>query len=315
MQPLWLPASQKASFIPAEATSMWPVVVDILAAQGIDISAIPAPAASSVGTVLRILNLTTGEFDLISHTSIQDIEPMESTRTTTYEIGYKGVIGERFLVAADIYYSRIKNIIGDERVVTPNVFLDPETLGTYLSNPLFGMPAAQIDSLTAAIAGIPVGTVTPDNALDPADLMMTFRNFGDIDLTGFDLSLTYYFNSSWNITGNYSFVSKDFFKNVDGVADIALNAPKNKFGGAVSYINRGAGFDAQIRVRNVGAFPLNTGVYIGNIDNYTVVDFKGGYDLPFARLCSCYQWRTLKIQVKSARQLTCHHFRDLQGVA
>ena len=144
------------------------------------------------------------------------------------------------------------------------------------------MPAAQVAALTAAIAGIPVGTVTPDNALDPADLMMTFRNFGDIDLTGFDLSLTYYFNSSWNITGNYSFVSKDFVENVDGIADIALNAPKNKFGGALSYINRGAGFDTQIRVRNVGAFPVNTGVYIGNIENYTVVDFKGGYDLPFA---------------------------------
>lgn len=97
------------------------------------------------------------------------------------------------------------------------------------------MPTAQVAALTAAIAGIPVGTVTPDTALDPADLMMTFRNFGDIDLTGFDLSLTYYFNSSWNITGNYSFVSKDFFENVDGIADIALNAPKNKFGGTLNY--------------------------------------------------------------------------------
>ncbi len=282
MQPLWLPASQKASFIPAEATSMWPVIVGILAAQGIDISAIPAPPASSVGTVLQILNPTTGGFDLISHTSIQDINRIESTTTNTFEFGYKGVIGKRFLVAADIYYSQIKNFIGDERVVTPNVFLDPATLRAYLSNPLFGMPAAQVATLTAAIAGIPVGTVTPDNALDPADLMLTFRNFGDIDLIGLDLSFTYYFNSSWNINGNYSFVSKDFFENVDGIADIALNAPKNKFGGALNYINRGAGFDAQIRVRDVGAFPVSTGVFIGNIENYTVVDFKGGYDLPFA---------------------------------
>lgn len=47
-------------------------------------------------------------------------------------------------------------------------------------------------------------------------------------------------------------------------------------------INHRAGFDAQIRVRNIGAFPGNTGVYIGNIENYTVVDFNGGYDLPFA---------------------------------
>jgi len=113
-------------------------------------------------------------------------------------------------------------------------------------------------------------------------LTLTFRNFGDIDLTGSDLSLTYYFNSSWNITGNYSFVSKDVFKNVDGIADIALNASKINSAALLNYINRGAGFDGQIRVRNIGAFPINTSVYIGNIENYTVVDFKGGYDLPFA---------------------------------
>ncbi|MFQ5530864.1 MAG: TonB-dependent receptor domain-containing protein, partial [Gemmatimonadota bacterium] len=51
------------TLLAAEATSMWPVIVGALAAQGVDISGLPAPTAADVATVFGALNFTSGAFD------------------------------------------------------------------------------------------------------------------------------------------------------------------------------------------------------------------------------------------------------------
>ena len=89
--------------------------------------------------------------------------------------------------------------------------------------------------VTAAIARIPVGTVTPDGAEDPADLFLTYRNFGDVDLTGFDVAVSWFALHDWTVGANYSYASKDFFEDASGVSDIALNAPKHKVGANVQW--------------------------------------------------------------------------------
>ena len=87
--------------------------------------------------------------------------------------------------------------------------------------------------------------------------MLTYRNYGDISLNGLDLNLlTYYLSPSWNFGANYSFVSKDLFENVDGLGDIALNAPKNKFGASVQYLNANLGLGVGLRTRFVAGFPV-----------------------------------------------------------
>jgi iron complex outermembrane receptor protein len=75
-------------------------------------------------------------------------------------------------------------------------------------------------------------------------------------------------------------VSKDFFpKNAAQLYDIALNAPKHKIGLSVQCGSLSNGLDAQLRGRYVEGFPVNSGVYIGAVQTYTVIDFDGGYDL------------------------------------
>ena len=88
--------------------------------------------------------------------------------------------------------------------------------------------------------------------------MLTYRNFGDIDLYGTDIGLTYYVDQNWNMSGSYSYVSKDFFN--EDPSDIALNAPKNKASATVSYFNSQDGLDLQLRYRWVDGFPVNSGV-------------------------------------------------------
>ena len=264
-----------------------------------------------VDTVLRTLNPETQQFEDVE--GVSDVDPLKPTITQTYEVGYKGILMNKLAFSADVYHTRIKNFIGPLVMETPNVFLDDKTLTaalaerltTVLSDPqnaslnqalitAFDTPnpedptqggngdGSAVDDLIRTFASIPAGTVTPEQqqAIDPTALMLTYRNYGDISLNGLDCSLTYYLNPSLSIGGTYSFVSKDLFET--DLREIALNAPANKFGANVQYINTNLGLGAGVRMNFVAGFPVNSGVYIGEVESYSTIDLNVGYDIPFA---------------------------------
>ncbi len=267
---------------------------------------------TGVRNVLRSLDPEAGDF--VDVEDVNDVNPLKPTITQTYELGYKGIVMNKLAFSADVYHSRIKDFVGPLVVETPNVFLEPTTLAASLGEQItvaladpanaglnqallaFDAPAqggngngSPVDELVALfVAGtdnngaafIPFGTVTPEQAADPNAVMLTYRNYGDISLNGFDLSLTYYLNSSLSLGANYSFVSKDLFENVDGLGDIALNAPKNKFGANVQYVNTDLGFGVGLRTRFVAGFPVRSGVYVGDIESYYTIDLNAGYQIP-----------------------------------
>ena len=281
------------TFVPIDATIYWAAAVEVTIAgaaqQGQDLTflrGLPAPMSNQVGTLLRVLNPNAPEgvspfAQVVTEQFIGNIGRITEETTNTIEVGYKGLIGEKLFAAVDVYYSKIKDFVGPLRVESPNAFFDPATLGAYLSNPAFGLPAPVVAQLTQAIASIPVGTVTPTEAADPTAILLTYRNIGDVNLGGVDLSFTYFANKNWSFSGNYSFVSKDIFKDVDRGANIALNSSKHKFGASLQYRNPDVGFDGQLRLRFVDGFPVETGVFIGEVDSYAVLDLNANYKLPF----------------------------------
>ena len=264
-----------------------------------------------VKMVLRTLNPETAEFTDVE--DVNDVDPLKPTITQTYEFGYKGILMNKLAFSADVYHTRIKDFVGPLVVETPNVFLDAASLGAFLTQHLtttlsdpqnatlnqallaFDAPAqggngngSAVDELTKLfVAGtenngpafIPFGTVTPEQASDPTAVMLTYRNYGDISLNGLDCSLTYYLNPSWSFGGNYSFVSKGLFET--DLRNIALNAPTNKFGANVQYNNINLGLAAGVRMNFVASFPVNSGVYIGEVESYSTIDVNAGYDIPF----------------------------------
>ncbi len=242
-----------------------------------------------------------------------NVKRTQSTITETYEFGYKGVIGNKLVVAADLYHTKTSDFTGPLAVETPNVFLEPQSLAAALAP---GIAAALVDPDNAQIAGavaaldnvqlpgvvegngngtavdeltalfvggaasIPFGTVSPEQAYDPTAVLLTYRNFGEVTVNGLDLSLAYYATDALMLTGNYSYVDDNFFKNVDGIANIALNAPSNKFklGGAYTFKERGVRLGGQLRYS--GSFRQDSGVYVGEIDSYAVLDVNVSYRLP-----------------------------------
>ena len=110
-------------------------------------------------------------------------------------------------------------------------------------------------------------------------------NFGDVDLWGADLAAQLLVSPELSLKGTFSWVSEECFDlNEDGDCsdgvDIALNAPTTKGSFTAHYGNAAAGFTAEGRVRFVGDFPMNSGVYVGDMEGYTVVDANLGYRLP-----------------------------------
>ena len=263
---------------------------------------------AGVKNVLRSLDPQTSSF--IDVEDVNDVDALEPTITQTYEIGYKGILLRQLAFSADVYHSRINNLIGPLFVETPNVFLDADTLaaslgqqiGASLAEPenaalaqallAFDSPTqggngngSPVDELvTLFVAGtdnngaafIPFGTVTPEQAVDPNAVMLTYRNYGDITVNGLDLSLTFFLTMNWSLGANYSFVSNDFFEEVN----IALNAPKNKFGANIQYTNPGLGLGIGLRTQYVQGFPVRSGVYVGEVESYYTVDLSAGYDIP-----------------------------------
>jgi iron complex outermembrane receptor protein len=130
------------------------------------------------------------------------------------------------------------------------------------------------------IARIPLGTVSPENVIDPTAVIVAPRNFGTIEIFGIDYSLAYHVDDDWTVEGSYSFVNKNYFENLDGVADLALNAPIHKGALSLRYFDAPSGLSAEVRTRWMGGFRMNSGVYYGNVDPYTLIDVTAGSRIP-----------------------------------
>jgi len=305
MRSPFTPASvgEPTDYIPVDATLVWSSVVDSLANLGIDLSAIPAPTNADVSTVLQRLDISDGSYDPVSG-EVTDIPSLKPTITNTLELGYRGVLGERFSLAADLYYTWKNDFISAEQVETPNAFYDLATLANYLADYL---PADQALATAAVLAQLPVGTVVPEQALDPWDIMVTYRNFGKITLWGADLDLTAFLSRHFAVRGTYSWVSRNSFEVVNSVGQpdtIPLNAPANKGSLAVMFRDDRLGLNTEVRWRAVESFPVRSGVYAGEIDGYGVWDVALGYRLP---------WRYDLLLVLSARNVFDNMHQEFAG--
>jgi iron complex outermembrane receptor protein len=251
-----------------------------------NIDNVPPPSASQF-VELRILNPSTGAFDRYNGYPA-DVKALEPTINSTIELGYKGIIADRIALSVDLYRSGYHNFVGPLQVITPNLFFKKGEMQAYLNSAFRSQGA---DSATAflfsailadTISKVPFGVITPDGVTDPSAVMLVSRNYGDITLYGVDIGAQVGITNEISLSGNLSYVDKNFFRNLDGVADLSLNAPKFKYSIATEYRNTEAGFNGELRMRHVDGFPVNSGAYIGDVKGYSVVDLNLGYELPFA---------------------------------
>jgi outer membrane receptor for ferrienterochelin and colicins len=259
------------------------------------------PSAAQAGTVLRVLQPENGTFRDVAATDLRDVDRLRPTIHNTIEAGYKGIIGKILQLSVDVWHENRKNFVGPLIIETPNVFLDRTSLSPYLQAQLTGFfqaagqPAAVAAATAAQIApsvaaglggvttngvtsasanGIPLGVVNFSESLSAqSDIIVTYRNFGDLNVWGSDLGAELLLPSGFSVFGTYSYVNKDFFprSEVGGVQDIALNAPANKGSVALRYRDEAKGLSGELRGRHVASFPVYSFIN-GTIATYNLVD-------------------------------------------
>ncbi len=221
---------------------------------------------------------------------VQPVSAILPTITNTFELGYQGLIADRVKLSASVYRNQIRDFVGPLRVESPSVFLDGPSVATFVATRLAGagVPGVFAQQIAAGIAGqaarVPLGTVAPDQRSD-SDLVLTYRNFGDVNFWGADLGFEAYATDDLAILGSYSWVSKECFDfNDDGdcfsTRDVALNAPTNKGSIGLRYDDRASGIVVSGRLRATEEFPMNSGVYVGKVEGYTVIDANVAYRVP-----------------------------------
>ena len=288
--------------------------LDAAAAAGISaaLDAVLPTKVSGVGTVMRTLDLERQSFNPVR--TVRDVPTLGITRTRTIEVGYKGLINRALIVSLDAYRSSVSDFKGPYIVGTPNVFLEGGSLNAALlqsvgqalslpenaaareallaldqSNQPYanndGDPTNEIAFLIAGgLAGaIPFGTISPEEAFDPTAVVLMRRNFGKVTVNGVDVNLMMFLSRQVRIGLMGSWLSDNFFRNVDGVADISLNAPRYKAGFQAFYDGSEGDLGGSIRARHVDGYEVRSDVYVGSVASYVVVDASLYYRLPFSK--------------------------------
>jgi len=258
---------------------MWPVVVGMLQAQGVDLSGIPAPSATDVATRFGALNFATGAFDDVASSSIHDVPAIRRSEEQVFELGWKALVSDRVSLGLDLYHVRATRVFASgSAVLTPSVFFDASSLASYLGT---FMPAEDAGPLAAGIAQIPLGTVATAQSSTPDILVAPFGSQGGRHShVGLDLFADVQLSPRFAAAGSYSWVDRDSVALGVGSAFLLFNVPRHKAALSLTYLDVAPGLTLTVRGRALGSFSVNTPAYVGVVRNYTAVDASVGLALP-----------------------------------
>ena len=320
--------------IAANAGALWAAAVAVVGQQAVAGGVLPAQvvtplvqylsqpafqtaAATSIGTTYR--DLASGATGTLASLTLADIPPIRETTTSTFEVGYRGVISNRLLLAGDVWHQKLENFVTPLTAQTPLLFsnqadaiafttprLVPFFTGAFMQAGAPQAVAQQMAQDTAAkygpiigagVAMIPVGVITSaDMHATGAQVLTTYYNVEDeITVNGLDMNASFLVNEALSIGGTLSLVDDDVFTSQRG-EKITLNAPKTKWSAHGAFRRPEWGFDTELRVRYNDSFPVRSGVYNGTecidgpepgnepcVDSYALVDLTASYQIPGIR--------------------------------
>lgn len=270
------PFAPPDTFLSADAAAVW----DTLAA-AFGVPDVPAPTSADVGTLIASFDPSTEQFVPVSPADVRDLAAPRRTITQALEAGYKGILfAGRLGVEIDAYVDRVADPFGGRVMATPNVFLERQSLEDYLAT---YRPPAEAATIAAGMSSVPIGTISPREEVDhPTDLLIVRRQGGTYTLWGCDISLTAILTPRVDVTGTYSWVSRNIVPDVVTIGAVVLNVPRDKGSLTVRYRSDSAGLTVALAGRVVGGFPFESGIFTETIAPYAALDVRLSYRLPRA---------------------------------
>lgn len=226
-------------------------------------------------------------------------ESLDVEEVTTYEIGYKGILGRKAFLTIDVYDSRNQNFVQgglfqvgpDGELTNPNFgpWVGPSEAETTTVDP-GDIPEGCTSGMTVADcvrARAESALITPDEggALltnregESIVLFQSSTTFGKVDTRGVDVGFGYFFSDDLRLDFSYSWFDFGIAEDRGGQRDLLLpNAPENKASAGLTYT--GDRWDASLRGRWVDSFFwFHASWFNGDVESYTTVDLSGNYRL------------------------------------
>jgi iron complex outermembrane receptor protein len=206
---------------------------------------------------------------------VNEVDPLVPEVNETWELGYKGVLGERFYLDAALWYADYQDFLGSLLPIN-NPFADP---ATFAQN---------------ADGEIITGDTGPQ-------LVLTYQNQGNAELVGLDMGASYAVTSDVLFKGTFSWLDLSEAEEAP-----AVNAPPVTWTVGADFDNLfGDGF-AGFLVRHTTGYPFASGINDGKIPTFETADVHLGYDLP---------WEGMEVRLQAHNLFTCRTLESTGGVA
>ncbi len=219
---------------------------------------------------------------------ITDIDPLAASFNNTYEVGYKGIIGNRFRYDISLWGQERGDVGTPAALSTPNVFFgNPQQLGGYLGQQLganlgpqlaaLGLSPAQIGAIVSGVAGaltpsvasLPLGVVTfNDPNTRPNAIYATYLTSKQkLWVRGLDLATDVVATDRLTFDIAYSYQSQNVFNGIPGGngSPLMSNSPNSRGSLGFRYRNEDNGIGFETRARYNESYPVNSGVYATNV--------------------------------------------------
>ncbi|MFZ9814453.1 MAG: TonB-dependent receptor [Candidatus Kapaibacteriota bacterium] len=286
----WMPTTNVAN--------MWQAVTGVITANPALAplkTLLTSLAPTAIGGTIATLNPTTRQFIPMNPQDSLEVKKLRQTNTQTIELGYQGKLTDKLRVSLDVYHSTVTDFVSPLKVVTPNVFMNASEVVAHLKPKLKaalmqgGMPEAQADATANQVCGayaqVPIGTVSPNETTHKGDILLAYKNYGELSYFGSDAAFTYELSPEFAISGSASWINQNIFAGDDlgeggGADTIALNAPQYKSALSVMHRNADLGLNVGLQWRWVDAFRMNSGVYVGDVQAYHMLDLNLNYAIP-----------------------------------
>lgn len=149
------------------------------------------------------------------------IAPLKVETISTFEVGYKGMLGKKLFLDVNAYHNTSKDFLSPALNIATN-----------------GRTVTQRGNT-------PMSQVVPGTPEEGAALVLTYVNFGQVYTYGADFGMTYFANQHLNFVLNYSWFGYNLDKedlnndaNRDGRVtdlDLPINTPANKLNFSANY--------------------------------------------------------------------------------
>ena len=195
---------------------------------------------------------------------VREVDPLEPEQVNSIEVGYKGIYVKNLFVDFVAYNSWYENFISPLSTAA-----NPFTTGTYAFDD----------------AGNLIADGTPAQGL-----LLTYFNFGEATVRGFDLGVNVYASEKVNFTSSVSYIDLYDFTSGDEASALRLNVPAWKLKGSATVQDVGVD-NAFVSVtgRWQSEFPFAAGYWNSNtffpdndgkVPSRFTANLTAGYSLP-----------------------------------